>query len=211
MAQRTSLIVHITLLGFILLLLFQLIFLIKGAPLFLEKTLQYDLSDITFRMLKGGTSLSYKIAYLGMVLLILAQLFFIQKRLSVVKTIRNRFGTQKSWLWVHCGLDIVAAILILIHSGFPFSFTYANPFKYIHLELGLRGLVGFQGLAAWMVLLSVISGFFGKYFFNKLNLRRRFIFRRWRFIHLTISVILYVTGTVHLVLAVWFRYISASA
>lgn len=110
---------------------------------------------------------------------------------------------------MHCFIDIVAATLILLHSGFPLSFTYADAFRYIHPSLGYKGLVGVQGLAAWLVLVSIVSGFFGRYLFARLDIGMRRWFRHWRRVHITISSLLYITAMIHLIIVVWFKYVSA--
>ncbi len=100
--------------------------------------------------------------------------------------------------------------MILVHSGLPFSFTYADPFAHIYPGLGIRGLVGVQGLAAWLTLILLGSGLFGRYLYGRLRIGRLRIFRRWLFLHICLSGALYVSGVFHLVIAVSLRHISAA-
>lgn len=181
--------------------------LIWGLPSFFTRIPSISLSQINARILKGGSSLGYKLGFIGTALLIAAQLYSFRKRLHF--KIGSRIGTVAKWLTTHCYINIVAPILILIHSGFPFSFTYANFFRYIRLDWGVKGLVGFEGLAAWLVLISTFSGFFGRYFYGRIDFQLKGWFRHWRIFHITVSGMLYISGMIHLIVAVWFKYISA--
>ena len=170
-------------------------FLYVGLPAFLIPT------QITSTVLglKGGGGLGYKLGFAGVVMLLAAQLYI------------ARIGSgRRELLDMHCYLSTAGGALILIHSGFPFSFTYGDFFAHIHLGLGVEGLVGVQGLAAWLVLVLMISGLFGRYLYSRIALGWRRIFRRWLIIHVALSGSLYVAGLLHLLIAVQIGYVSAA-
>jgi len=175
--------------------LFSLIlfFLILGAPALFTSS-YIILNPYTF---KGGGSLGYKFGYVGSLILLLSMLY------SFKISSRNK----RKWLNLHCNLSIVGSILILIHSGFPFSFTFFNPFEHIKLGLGFEGLVGVQGLATWFTLFVLISGIFGKYLYSKFLLSK--IFKAWLDFHVTLTGGLYVTGLFHLIISVYLKHTSA--
>ncbi len=111
---------------------------------------------------------------------------------------------------MHCLLDILAMTMVLIHAGFPFSFTYADPFSHIRPLWGTRGWVGISGLATWFLIATLASGLYGRYLQSGVNSKKVKRIRRWRFFHIAISSLLYITGMLHLYLSVWLKYISAA-
>ncbi|MEM4312334.1 MAG: hypothetical protein QXX95_08090 [Nitrososphaerales archaeon] len=161
-----------------------------------------SITFFSFLSLKGGGSLGYKLGFIGSLMLLIAQSYSFK-----IFSIKGK-NIAKSWLNMHCYLSITGGILILIHSGFPFSFTYANFFSHIYPGRGLEGLVGVQGLAAWLILVLIFSGIYGKYLYGKINLRWK-PFRHWLLFHITLTGVLYVTGIVHLIITQVLEYVSA--
>jgi len=156
--------------------------------------------------LKGGPWLGYKLGYVGTVLMIVSQTYSLIKARTFRRT---GLGSRRAWLRIHCFLDLLGPSLILIHAGFPYDFRYADPFRYASMVgQGFVGLVAVAGLAAWLVLTCVASGFFGRYLYREVGVRTRIWFRAWRPMHLFLSGLLYLTGMIHLALVVWFKFIS---
>lgn len=168
-----------------------LYFMVVGAEALLER----PVASFRPQDLKGDGWLGYKLGYVGAVTLIAAQTFLF------------RPGLLRRYLWLnlHCYLTVAGGILILIHSGFPYSFSYWNPINRIHLGMGLYGLVGLQGVAAWLVLVLIASGIYGRYLY-----RRARVLRSWHRFHSAASGLLYVTGVIHLLLAVYLKYVTAA-
>lgn len=148
--------------------------------------------------LKGGGWLGYRLGYAGALILLTAQAHLFRPRLL----------SRSTLLDMHCFLTLIGGGLILIHAGFPFSFNYWNPLMRIAPGLGLYGLVGIQGVAAWLVLATMASGLFGRYLYRHVGTYR--LFRQWRNIHITFSGALYATGITHLLLTISLKYVTAT-
>ena len=198
-------ILALTVIGFLLGLI--IFFLIVAFPVFFTRLPVTALLNLAPSLLKGGSPIGFKLAYMGVVMLVVAQTYSL--RIRAISTRRLRAGPVSEWLNMHCYLTVAGASLILIHSGFPFAFTFANPFNYIYLGWGIIGLVGVQGLAAWLTLLLLFSGIFGKYLYGQLGAGVRKLFRRWLTFHVTITGALYTTGVIHLIITVWLKHTSA--
>lgn len=164
--------------------------------------------QITAETLKADSPLGYKLGYVGSALLIAAQAYTLRIRTGI--SIKTMHGEISRWLTVHCYLSLTGAVMILIHSGFPLSFTYANVFRYFHPGLGVMGLMGSQGLVAWLTLALAISGFFGRYLYRKLQPELRPWFRSWLYFHFALSGGLYVSGISHFILAVFLRHVTTT-
>jgi len=149
--------------------------------------------------IRGGGWIGYRLAFIGTILLLAGQVY------SFKLSQRH----SKKLLDMHCYLTIAGGVLILIHSGFPFAFRYANPFTSIYAGMGIQGLVGAQGIAAWLVFILVISGAFGKYIYGKISPGWRRIFKNWLLLHIALTGALYVTGMIHLFLVLVVKHISA--
>ena len=155
-----------------------------------------------FKDLKGGSWLGYKLGYFGTVLILLAQLYTVVKRLPFKRALRWR----QLLLQIHIYLSAIGSVAVFIHSGLPFSFKYANPFKYIDLLLGMpAGLVGFSGLATWILAACVVSGLIGKYLYTQIRLAKPF--RYWRRIHIWLAIALYISSLVHITMVVLFKLV----
>ncbi|MFQ5710429.1 MAG: hypothetical protein ACE5GD_01480 [Candidatus Geothermarchaeales archaeon] len=197
----------LTLSFFIGLLSLASLFMMWGFPTFLVGVPPYTLESLTAKEFKGASPLGYKLGYIGTLLMIVAQIYSLRKR-TPSKSAKTLGGVRR-WLQMHCAADLVAPTLVLIHSGFPYAFKYMNPFRHINPAWGLRGLIGVAGLAAWLTLVSTLSGFFGRHLYARLDPRARVWFKHWRRVHIALSASLYVTGILHLVIVVWLKIVSA--
>lgn len=156
-----------------------------------------------FRDVKGGSWLGYRLGYFGTIIIILAQLYTVVKSLPF----KRAFRWRSTWLKTHIYLSGIGSALVLIHSGLPFSFKYVNPFKYIDLFLGLpAGLVGFSGLATWILGICVLSGLIGRYLYTRVRVLAK-PFRYWRAVHIWLTISLYISGLIHIILVVLFKMV----
>ncbi len=173
----------------------------------LDRIPLYAATSFSLLLLKGGGSIGYKLGYVGTAMLVFAQLYSVQRRLH--PSYASRLGGRRIWLRVHCLLDILAVAMVLIHAGFPFSFAYADPLRHIRPLWGLEGWVGVSGLATWVLIATFASGLYGRYLHSRIGPDRLVRIRNWRWFHILISGVLYVTGMLHLYIVVWARYVSA--
>lgn len=180
-------------------------FLVVGISQLFREIPSYTIEDFSANILKGGSPIGFKLAYFGTILLVTGQFYTLRK--AVTGLPHSRVGSRRSWLRAHCYLDVAGALLLLMHSGFPLSFRYANPFPYLRLNWGLIGLVGTQGFAAWLVLVTTISGLVGE------QLRRSALgsclLRPWLRTHILLTCLLFVFGIIHLIIVFWLKYVSA--
>lgn len=180
-------------------------FLASGFSQLSQEIPAYTIQDLSAKVLKGGSPIGFKLAYFGTVLLLVGQFYSLRKTMTQIR--RTRLGSRKSWLRAHCYLDLVGSVLLLTHSGFPLSFRYANPFPYLRPSWGLVGLAGVQGFAAWLILLTLVSGFVGEQLRRSASLSR--FLRPWLKTHILLTCLLFVFGTIHLIIVLWLRYVSA--
>lgn len=176
-----------------------------GFPQVFQEIPSYAIEDLTMRILKGGSPIGFKLAYFGTLLLVAGQFYTLRKAMRRVP--RIGIGSRSAWLRGHCCLDIAGTILLMIHSGFPLSFRYANPFPYIKPTWGIVGLAGVQGFAAWVVLAVLISGLLGEQL--RRNPLRLHLIKPWLKIHIVLTCLLFVFGIIHLFIVLWFKYVSA--
>ncbi|MFQ5763240.1 MAG: hypothetical protein ACE5PO_09410 [Candidatus Bathyarchaeia archaeon] len=179
-----------------------------GFPSFLVGMPLQAFTDLSLRTLKGGSPVGYTLGYAGAVMLLVAQLYTLRLRTGAERG--DRAGEMARWLRIHCYLSLAAAALVLLHSGFPLSFAYADFFRHIRVGWGFAGLWGVQGLAAWLTLTLAVSGFFGRHLYGRLRKPLRKWFRRWLHFHVATSGALYVTVVFHLLIAVVLRHVSAA-
>ena len=160
-----------------------------------------------FRGLNGGSWLGYRLGYYGTLLLVISMGYSVVKRLSPSQA--RRVGGNRLWLSIHIWLAIIGSFMVLVHAGFPFDFRYYNPFKYVRLAGGgVAGLVGFAGLATLIIPFALASGFIGRYLFKRAEGEIKVVFRYWHVLHIILTGALYVTGVIHLILVVWFRFVT---
>jgi len=180
-------------------------FLALGSLQLLQEIPAYTIEDLSAKVLKGGSPIGFKLAYFGTALLVAGQFYSLRKTMTPIR--QTRIGSRKSWLRAHCFLDIMGSALLLVHSGFPFSFRYANPVPYLRPSWGLIGLAGLQGFAAWLILLTLVSGFVGEKLRTSPSLSR--FLRPWLNTHILLTCLLFVFGIVHLIIVLWLKYVSA--
>lgn len=119
---------------------------------------------------RGGEDTDPTIAYVGLSMVVAAQGYTLVKRVGVSQWIRKVGGSGR-WLTAHIGLSLGGLIGILIHSGFPFQFPYQR-----------LAIFGYASLATWLLILTTISGVFGRYLYRHLPAMKR-AFRIWRPAH----------------------------
>jgi len=159
------------------------------------------------RGLKGGSWLGYRTAYYGTILLVASMIYSIVKRLN--PRLCKKLGGRNLWLQIHIWLAITGSILILIHAGLPFDFKYYDPFKYIRLaQGGIAGLVGFSGLATLIIPFALMSGFIGRYLYGRVRQDLKSVFKYWHIVHIVVTGALYSTGVIHLIIVVWFKFVT---
>ena len=160
-----------------------------------------------FRGLKGGSWLGYRLGYYGTLLLVTSMVYSVVKRLKPRQT--RRVGGSRLWLNIHIWLAIIGSLMVLVHAGFPLDFRYYDPFKYVRLARGgVAGLVGSAGLATLIIPFALVSGFIGRYLFKRAEGDIRVVFGYWHVLHIILTGALYVTGVIHLILVVWFRFVT---
>jgi hypothetical protein len=157
--------------------------------------------------IKGGSWLGYRFGYYGTLIITISLIYSIVKRLNP-KQQRN-IGGLRLWFTIHIWLSIIGSLMILTHAGFPFDFKYYDPLKYIRLtQGGLAGFVGTAGIASLIIPFLMISGFIGRYLYTRSEGRFLIIFRYWHLIHIILTSVLFVTGSIHLILVVWFKFLT---
>ncbi len=153
---------------------------------------------------RGGGWLGYRLGFAGSVLLLVSMVY------SLKLHQRNSKISAKAILDLHCYLSTAGGLMVLVHSGFPTPGLTINPFANIHPGRGLEGLLGVQWIAAWLVMILVVSGVYGKYLYGRRPPTGPFkLFRNWQVFHVTVSGALYVTGVIHLILVIVVRHIAA--
>ncbi len=181
-------------------------FLLLGFWQSLAEIPSYAIGEFSARILKGGSPIGFKLAYLGTILLVVGQTYTLRKAV-MMNPLRRGIGSGRSWLGAHCCLDIVGSVLLLIHSGFPLSFKYANPIGYLRPSWGLIGLAGIQGFAAWLVLVTLVSGLVGEQL--RVSVGRGGLLRPWLRVHIVLTCLLFFCGIFHLYIVLWLKYLSA--
>jgi len=180
-------------------------FLVLGSPQIFREIPSYTIEEVSGKIVKGGSPIGFKLAYFGTVLLVTGQLYTLRKTAKQAR--HTRVGSSKSWLRAHCCLDIVGSVLLLMHSGFPLSFRYANPFPYLRPSWGLLGFAGVQGFAAWLVAATLASGLVGEQL--QTSAFRNRLFRPWLKTHVLLTCLLFVFGITHLIIVLWLKYVTA--
>ena len=133
---------------------------------------------------RGGTGLGLLLAYVGLSFTVAAQFYTIVKRVGVPAYIRQ-MGGAGLWLTIHILLSLIGFFAILIHAGFPFSFRTSNLFAH-----------GYAALATWLLLVTTISGVFGRYFYRHLPAMKR-AFSVWKPIHLVVTGLFFLFALIH--------------
>lgn len=139
----------------------------------------------TLADLKGGRPGSLLLAYIGSFLLVAAIIYTFVKRVGE-PTYMVKLGGPKLWLRLHTEFSFAGFIAIMIHAGLPFAFNYAALFK-----------AGFAVLTMWLLMVSSVSGLFGRYLYVRLPVMRR-EFRYWKQFHVILTVLLFFFAIAHM-------------
>lgn len=137
------------------------------------------------RPYRGGENTDPTIAYVGVSMVLAAQGYTLVKRVGVPQWIRKLGGSGR-WLTAHIGLSLGGLIGILIHSGFPFQFPYRS-----------LAIFGWASLATWLLILTTISGVFGRYLYKHLPAMKR-AFRVWRPAHVVETGLFFAFTFIHI-------------
>ncbi len=133
---------------------------------------------------QGGTDYGLLLGYVGLSLTIVAQAYTVVKRIGVPEYIR-KLGGAGLWLNIHIVVSLVGFFAILIHAGFPFQFRSSNLWSY-----------GYAALATWLLLVTTISGVFGRYLYRHLPALKR-AFAIWKPTHLVVTALFFLFALVH--------------
>ena len=137
--------------------------------MYVPRTLAQNISNM-LRPYRGGENTDPAVAYAGLTLVVMAQGYTLVKRVGVPQYI-VKLGGSGRWLTVHIGLSLGGLIGILVHAGFPFQFPYRE-----------LTIFGYASLATWLLILTTISGVFGRYLYRHLPAMKR-AFSVWRPMH----------------------------
>lgn len=133
---------------------------------------------------QGGTDYGLLLGYVGLSLTIVAQAYTVVKRIGVPEYIR-KLGGAGLWLNIHIVVSLVGFFAILIHAGFPFQFRSSNLWSH-----------GYAALATWLLLVTTISGVFGRYLYRHLPAFKR-AFAIWKPAHLVVTALFFLFALVH--------------
>ncbi len=134
---------------------------------------------------RGGEDTDPTIAYVGLTMVAMAQGYTVVKRIGVPQWIR-KLGGGGRWLTAHIGLSLGGLIGILIHAGFPFQFPYRK-----------IAIFGYAGLATWLLLLTTVSGVFGRYLYRHLPAMKR-AFAVWKPMHVVETFLFFLFTFLHI-------------
>ncbi len=134
---------------------------------------------------RGSENTDPLIAYVGVSLTVLAQGYTLVKRFGIPQYIRKVGGSGR-WLTAHIGLSLGGLMGILIHAGFPFTFPYRS-----------LAVFGYAGLATWLLILTTISGVFGRYLYRHLPAMKR-AFAVWKPIHVVETFLFFAFTFLHI-------------
>jgi hypothetical protein len=137
-----------------------------------------------FQTYRGGSVGGLEVGVVGLTLIIIAQCYTLVKRIGVPEYIRKLGGSGR-WLTLHIFISLGGVILVLIHAGFPFSFRTSS----------LTSL-GYAGLATWLLILTTISGVFGRYLYKHLPAFKR-AFAVWKPTHLVVTFLFFIFAFLH--------------
>ena len=133
---------------------------------------------------QGGTDYGLLLAYLGLSLTVVAQAYTVVKRIGVPEYIR-KLGGAGLWLNIHIVVSLAGFFAILVHAGFPFQFRTSNLWSH-----------GFAAFATWLLLITTISGVFGRYLYRHLPAFKR-AFDVWKPTHLVVTALFFIFALVH--------------
>jgi len=134
---------------------------------------------------RGGTALGLYLAFSGTILTVAAQAYSLVKRSGSPKWI-GKIGGVGLWLNIHIALSVFGFLAVLVHAGFPYRF-----------RAGSLTENAFAGLATWLLLVTTVSGVFGRYLYRRLPALKR-AFRYWKETHLVVTVLFFVFVFLHI-------------
>jgi hypothetical protein len=137
------------------------------------------------RPYRGSENTDPTIAYVGLAFVVMAQGYTLVKRVGVPQYIRKLGGSGR-WLTAHIGLSLGGLIGILVHAGFPFQFPYRS-----------LTIFGYAGLATWLLILTTISGVFGRYLYRHLPAMKR-AFSVWKPMHVVETFLFFLFTFLHI-------------
>lgn len=168
--------------------------LLSSAPRFVSSMLEEPIVAAP-EDLKGGSVVGFRYAYVGGWMLAVSQLYAVLKPLAGGLGLRFRLSR---WLDLHCALNVAGFTLLLIHAGFPYAFSYFNPFSRLNPWIGWEGLVAIRGLLAWLVLAAAVSGLGLRHLWSG---RVKWILRR---VHVSLTPLVYLVGITHIFISTFF-------
>ena len=151
---------------------------------YVPQTMARNISNM-LRPYRGGEDTDPAIAYAGLTLVVMAQGYTLVKRVGVPQYL-VKLGGSGRWLTAHIGLSLGGLIGILIHAGFPFQFPYRE-----------LTIFGYASLATWLLILTTISGVFGRYLYRHLPAMKR-AFSVWRPMHVVETALFFVFTFLHI-------------
>ncbi len=130
---------------------------------------------------RGSHPFGNWLGIVGTLLMVMTEtLYSIRKRTRLL----NRAGAVRNWLSFHIVTGLVGPFLVLMHTGLHF-----------------RGLAGFTMV---MTIVVVVSGFIGRYLYNRRNQMQRF-FALWHIVHIPLGLMLFASVAIHIAAAIFFR------
>jgi hypothetical protein len=94
-------------------------------------------------------------------------------------------GSIKTWLNLHTYFGLIGLLLIMLHTGLPFQFRYAD------FNAGTVSL--------YLMIIAVLSGFIGRYLYRRMDERGKKIFKYWRDVHIPLVGVLIFSIAIHIV------------
>lgn len=152
--------------------------------MYVPQTFARNISNL-LRPYRGSEDTDPAIAYAGLTLVVMAQGYTLIKRIGVPQYI-VKLGGSGRWLTAHIGLSVGGLIGILIHAGFPFQFPYQE-----------LAIFGYASLATWLLILTTISGVFGRYLYRHLPAMKR-AFSVWRPSHVLETALFFLFTFLHI-------------
>ena len=144
-----------------------------------------DLSDSSENW-RGDSGRGLFFAYAGTLLVTAAQTYTIVKRVGS-PAFGRRVGGVALWLNIHIVLSVIGVVMVLLHAGFPFDFRTDRLTQQ-----------AYAGLATWLLLVTMISGVFGRYLYRRLPTGKR-AFAYWKETHLVMTVLFFVFALLHII------------
>jgi len=134
----------------------------------------------------GDSSGGLYLGYAGTLLIVAAQVYTAVKR-SGSPTVARKLGGIAVWLDLHIALSLIGFVAVAVHAGFPFRF---------HADRLAQN--GFAGPATWLLLITTVSGIFGRYLYRRIHLFKR-AFRFWKETHLVVTFLFFLFTLIHIV------------